>query len=128
MVVGAPLVTETAIQQGRAYIIGPLSTTVSGAEAVTPTALTLGQNYPNPFNPSTTIAFDLPQRGELQLEVFDVRGRVVRTLMSGVQTQGPHTVHWDGRDDNGRGVASGVYFYRLTTPSGTQTRKMHLVR
>lgn len=128
IVVGAYNTAAPYPAAGRAFIIGPLSTTVSGAANTTPTRLTLRQNYPNPFNPSTTIAFDMPAPGMTRVEIFDVQGRSMRTLIDREMGAGPHTVHWDGRDDDGHGLSSGVYFCRLTTPAGTETRKMNLVR
>jgi len=89
----------------------------------------LAQNVPNPFNPSTTIRFSLRQRSKVTLSVYDVRGRRVRTLVRGVRTAGvEHVVAWDGRDDAGAAVSSGVYFYRLVAGSFTQTRKMLLLK
>ncbi len=88
----------------------------------------LGQNYPNPFNPSTTIAFSLPQSGHVKLQVFDLRGRLVRTLLDETRPQGRQAVDWDGRDQRGSGVASGMYFYRLDAGKQTQQRRMMLLK
>jgi hypothetical protein len=88
----------------------------------------LAQNYPNPFNPSTTIAFSIKARGHVELNVYDVGGRLVRELANEVRTAGAHIVTWDGRDGNGSPVASGVYFYRLTSPGFSQTKKMVLLK
>jgi surface protein len=87
------------------------------------TEFALHQNYPNPFNPSTQIQFALPEATDVRLEVFNVTGQRVATLVNGVQTSGNHTVTFDARN-----LASGVYVYRLTTGSVVQTRKMVLVR
>ncbi len=89
---------------------------------------TLGQNYPNPFNPTTTITFRLGSVADVTLEVFDVRGALVRTLISGRRTAGPHRVDWNGVDNNGRIVASGVYYYRLRGGGDDVTRKMVLLK
>ncbi len=93
-----------------------------------PAALTLAGNHPNPFNPATTIEFAVPQTGEVELAVFDVAGRRVATLVRGVVTAGHHEVTWQGRDDRGGQVASGVYFCRLADGQNLQTRKMLLVK
>jgi hypothetical protein len=85
-------------------------------------------NVPNPFNPSTTIRFSLPQAQHVRLTVHDVRGALVRTLVSGAQTAGLHEVVWDGRSDDGKPVASGTYLYRIDTPLFQQSRKMVLVQ
>jgi hypothetical protein len=92
------------------------------------TALALLQNRPNPFNPSTRIVFELPAPASLSLRVFDLQGRLVRTLVSGPLPGGIHEVTWGGRDDAGRPVSSGVYYYRLEHPDRVETRKMILLR
>ncbi len=99
-------------------------------EAVTvpPRVLALMQNHPNPFNPSTTIEYSLPESGYVSLTVFDVSGRRVARLVDGKQEQGPHTVQWTGRDQNGRAVASGIYFYKLEFGKESLTRKMVFLR
>lgn len=94
----------------------------------TPTATSLEPNHPNPFNPATTIAYTLASSGHTRLTVFDTAGRRVRTLVDGTESGGAHSVLFDGRDDNGRGLASGVYFYRLEAPGATKTRKMVLLK
>jgi len=83
----------------------------------------LFQSRPNPFRSSTAIAFELPQAGPVRLRVFDLRGRLVKTLLDEVQTAGDHSVQWNGQDQDGHGVAPGVYFYRLDAPGFTTTRK-----
>ena len=87
----------------------------------------MSQNYPNPFNPQTTIQFSLPQAGEVQLDVYNLLGRHVTTIADGYHAAGTYTVVWDGRDYNGRNVASGVYFYRLVAPGVSASRKMVLL-
>jgi hypothetical protein len=91
-------------------------------------SISLEQNSPNPFNPSTTIYFRLAGRTPVSLEVFDLRGRLLRTLFSGELDQGRHGVYWDGSDSRGRKAASGVYFYRLRAGGQVLTRKMLLVK
>ena len=88
----------------------------------------LGQCYPNPFNPSTTIRFGLSERMHVRLQIYDVSGRLVRTLVDGMRSEGEHFERWDGADSAGRTVASGVYFYRLDAGSFTETKKMVLLR
>jgi len=88
----------------------------------------LSQNSPNPFHPRTSITYALGTPAEVRLEVFTVDGRRVRTLTSAFQGVGTKTVTWDGRDADGRMVASGVYFYRLRAGGRTFTRKMNLLR
>jgi hypothetical protein len=101
---------------------------VDGPGAGTPAAVLLDQNHPNPFNPTTRIAYRVPVAGAVSLQVFDARGRLVRTLVDGPQTAGEHVAVWNGRDDRGRTVASGVYTSVLQTPGGSAARKMSLVK
>ena len=93
-----------------------------------PSDFALLQNYPNPFNPSTTIEFRLPEASQVSLTIYNVLGQQVRALVAGVKPSGTHTIEWDGRDDNGSTVQSGMYFYRLQTPSYTDSRKMTLLK
>ena len=93
-----------------------------------PSAPSLSQNYPNPFNPTTTIAFSIAARGHVELNVYDVGGRLVRTLANEVRPAGAHRVTWDGRDANGEPVASGVYFCRLNAGVFSQTKKMVMLK
>jgi flagellar hook assembly protein FlgD len=88
----------------------------------------LDQNYPNPFNPQTTIAFSVRDRGVVSLKVYNVAGELVRTLASEEFTAGAHTKVWDGRNDAGQPVSSGVYFYKLVSNNFTQTKKMVLLK
>ena len=101
--------------------------TTTGANGQ-PSATVLHQNIPNPFNPTTLIRFELPESARVRLLVFDVQGRLVRTLVDGELQPGGQEIAWNGRDDDGRNVASGVYFYRLETPQTLVSRKMVLLR
>jgi hypothetical protein len=101
----------------------------TAADDATPaSAFTLRQNYPNPFNPRTTIRFTLPSKTRASLRVYDVSGRLVKTLVVGDLKSGPYAFDWDGTDNRGGRVASGVYFYRLKTNERSATRKMVLLR
>jgi hypothetical protein len=93
-----------------------------------PRHLALAQNHPNPFNPQTVIAFELPRAQPVQLRIYDLQGKLVRNLVQGLQPAGRHEVVWQGRDERGSEVASGLYFYRLTTEDGDQVRKMTLLK
>ncbi len=88
----------------------------------------LHQNVPNPFNPSTTISYELESAGQVDLQVFDLAGRLVRTLYSGSESAGPHEKVWMGRNRTGRTVATGVYFYRLRAGREVETRRMLLAK
>ena len=107
----------------------PVTTAVDQAADGIPRAFELDQNYPNPFNPSTTIHYSVRTGGRVDLTVYDVLGRRVRTLVTGWQATGSYRTGWSGDDDAGRPVAPGVYLYRLTTQgTARQTRRMVLVK
>ncbi len=91
-------------------------------------AVTTLSNYPNPFNPITTIQYELPSTQNVALAIYDVRGQLVRALDVGARAQGPHHVVWNGTDDRGNMVASGVYYLRLANAGETLTRKMVLLK
>ncbi len=93
-----------------------------------PAAIHLHPNAPNPFNPSTTIAFDVPEENDIEggfrLEVFDLRGSLVRTLVSSAPAPGTHRIVWNGRSDRGEPVPSGIYFCSLRWGEERVVRKM----
>jgi hypothetical protein len=93
-----------------------------------PQRCVLNQNYPNPFNASTRIRYRTPQEGQVTLEVFNILGQEVRCLVRADQPAGEHTVVWDGRDDDGRGLPSGIYFGRLQAGNFGKTVKMVYLR
>jgi hypothetical protein len=99
-----------------------------GGEDLLPSRYGLSQNYPNPFNPETTIEYQIPNISPVQMTVFNILGQQIRTLVDEVREAGQHRVIWDGRDESGRPVASGVYFCHLTAGSYRQTRKMTLLK
>jgi hypothetical protein len=88
----------------------------------------MSQNFPNPFNPTTTIAFGLRSKQHVTIKIFDVAGRLVKTLVNEVRDAGHYTVIWDGTNDISSSVASGVYFYKMNTKEFEQTKKMVLLR
>ncbi len=93
-----------------------------------PSSYALKQNYPNPFNPVTTIAFDIVEAGRVRIDIYDVSGRMVRTLLNESRDPGRHRIEWNGRDNSGSTVPSGIYFYRINAGEFTATRKMILLR
>ena len=93
-----------------------------------PTVLRLLPNAPNPFTTDTTIRFDLPEAGEVELNVYDSAGRRVRSLISDVRGEGEHRVRWDGRSDRGQAMPSGIYFYRFRAGQYIESRRMTLLR
>jgi len=88
----------------------------------------LKANYPNPFNPTTSIAFDLAKTQAISLKIYNVKGQLVRTLISGNQNAGRHQIQWNGKDEQNRNVSSGVYFYKLETKDYQSTRKMLMIK
>ena len=103
------------------------STMDAGSEDISPIEYHI-RAYPNPFNPSTTIRFDLPEAGEVELAVYNVRGQRVATLAKGMCDQGEHAIKWDGLDHRGTGVSSGVYLCRLTVGAQNKMLKMILMK
>ncbi len=97
-------------------------------EGTAPLTYILYQNYPNPFNPQTRIRFSLAQKNPATLIIYDILGREVRTLINGTMEAGAYEIMWDGNNQMGVAVASGMYIYRLQSGTFAQTRKMMLVR
>jgi FlgD Ig-like domain len=103
--------------------------TVGADPTITPAAVNLYQNYPNPFNPTTTIAYGLQEAGNVELEVYNVKGQKVKTLISEYQEAGHHTIQWNGEDAYGKTVSTGVYFYKIRSGGKyTSTRKMIMLK
>jgi Tol biopolymer transport system component len=116
---------------GNAVAASGLSAAGAGEESAKPVAplqAVLGDNYPNPFNAQTLIQYQLPEAQAVNLEIYDLLGRKVRTLVSGGQGAGVYLVVWDGLDETGNAVASGIYLYRLETGVAVQVRRMTLLR
>jgi M6 family metalloprotease-like protein len=107
---------------------GEESTAVGGRSRNEPTLFSLARNYPNPFNSSTMIPFQLSQETRVKLMIYNTAGQRVKTLINGTRPVGQHRTIWDGKDDAGRSVGSGVYFYRLSADTQTQTKRMAVVR
>jgi hypothetical protein len=93
-----------------------------------PYVFALGQNYPNPFNPTTRIEYTIPKAGQVSLQVFDILGRKVATLVNDVRHAGTHRIQWHGTNDRGMSVASGVYIYQLSSGGLQKVQKMMLMR
>jgi hypothetical protein len=101
---------------------------VTGSDSTTPRVFALHQNSPNPFNPSTVIRFDLPRASLVKLEIFDVNGRCVTTLLDETLDTGRHSVSWNGRSERGHPLSSGLYFYSLKAADFSENRKMLLLK
>jgi len=100
----------------------------TGSTVTIPTVYALAQNYPNPFNPSTTVAYSIKTAGEVELSVYNILGQQVRQLVNEYQDAGNYSAYWDGRDNSGGDVASGVYFYRIASGDFSDIKKMVLMK
>ena len=105
-----------------------LSTDNDGDIAYTPKEFALNQNYPNPFNPTTEISFSMEQTADVSLTVFNMLGQSVRVLENASLEAGTHSYKWDGRDELGQSVSTGVYLYTLTDGTKSITKKMALMK
>ncbi|MBU0983518.1 MAG: T9SS type A sorting domain-containing protein [candidate division Zixibacteria bacterium] len=111
------------------FRIYDVATDVDGDRPNLPDHFALNQNYPNPFNPTTTILLDIPTKATVTVEVFNVLGQQVKTLLNAdLAPQANYRVNWDGTDNSGSQVASGIYFYRMSAGDFVQTKKMMLLK
>ena len=107
------------------------SLTISKDELLTafiPSVTRLAGNYPNPFNPSTTIKYDLAADSQIRLDIFNIKGQHITSLVNEYQTAGEYKVQWQGISDNKTSVPSGIYFYKLSAEGITDTRKMIMLK
>ena len=107
-----------------AIIVGTLA--IDGADI--PEVFALHQNYPNPFNPITTLRYDLPEHSYVNVTVYDMLGREIRTLVNTTQDAGFKSVIWDATNDYGKPVSAGVYLYKIQAGEFVQTKKMVLLK
>lgn len=115
--------------EGVSGLLGvPICLTVTSGDTLPAFSVSLDGNYPNPFNPETNISFSLPQAMDVQLVVYNVLGQKIATLVDREMIAGTHIVTWNGTSETGQPVASGIYFYRLTTSTAVETRKMLLLK
>jgi len=124
---------QTVVNEG--VVITENQTTISNfilpvfnEDEVQITQTLLKSNYPNPFNPETTIAFDVKGTQQVRIEIYNTKGQLIRTLVDEVKSQGHHSVIWNGRDDHGNSVASGIYHYRMRAGSYKANRRMMLLK
>lgn len=118
--------TTGAIQDG-SYGINQITTPTSVRIETRPEVYALANNFPNPFNPETTIKYQLPEAGEVTLEIYNMLGQVVNTLVSEYQTAGRYVYQWDATNSNGQSLSSGVYFYRINAGGEFQSIKKMLL-
>ncbi len=126
--------TPSNITNDGLFVVKPTGVEDDPSSSLIPSSYSLSQNYPNPFNSTTLIGYAIPDRDRegrphrTTLWVYNILGQVVRTLVDGQQEAGYHSVRWESRDQAGREVASGIYFYRIKAGDFTVTRKMVLMR
>jgi len=125
----APWIPGVPVAGMEVEIVSPLPLSVPSSNRAPPEEYELSPNYPNPFNPETTIDYIVAESGIVRLSIYTLTGQRIRTLVNDEERHtGFYSVTWDGRDDSGRDVASGVYLYQLDAGSFTRTRRMVLVR
>lgn len=115
--------TEIEPSSRTLYTYSEVTSNPDGATPLRPTSLSV---FPNPFNPNTTIAFDLPKAEKVEIAVFNLKGQKVRTLLNDNKSAGKHQVNWDGKDDSGHPLSSGIYFLKLNAGQETNTKKLIL--
>ena len=103
-------------------------TAVNQSNGEFPTSFRIKQNYPNPFNPSTTIEYQIAKQGNVEVSIYDINGRLVKTVQNGTQYSGSYSVVWDSKDENNRTVSSGTYFYQVKSEGVQLVKKMLLVK
>ena len=112
---------------GNADIVIAVTSTDENSNLL-PQRTALSQNYPNPFNAHTTISFNLQSTENVELSIYNVVGQKIVTLQNSPMNAGEHSVIWDGRDNKGNEVASGIYFYRLSAGNLTETKRMTFLK
>jgi subtilisin family serine protease len=122
----AEWILDPAIKVGNFNI--PTIVTDNQEQALIPQKFALLQNYPNPFNPSTTMSFALPKRERVKIKIYDILGREIRTLVNKTMQAGIKKVEWDGRDNKGNPVPTGIYFYKLEAGDFTDIKKMLMIK
>jgi hypothetical protein len=110
------------------YMYDPDTTAIGDIDDKLPSAYKLSQNYPNPFNPVTNITYNLPKSGKVELIIYNILGEKVRVLVNENQNTGSYKLTWNGKDDFGRMLSSGIYFYRLKAEQFTSVKKMILMK
>lgn len=122
----APIIRNHIMMDVFSWMQDDCNENITGSEV--PHAYRLAQNYPNPFNPSTTIQYSVREKERVAIRIYDVAGRLVRTLVDERHDPGSYSVRWNGRNNNAGEVGSGVYFYEMKSGNFRKTRKMVVLR
>jgi len=109
-------------------VTGSPTTDVKDVSPEIPVSFKTARNYPNPFNPATSIVFNLPENGHVRISVYNLSGRLVRELVNEPRSAGPQQIKWNGQDDRGQDVASGIYTYKIEFGEQVIVKKMTLLR
>ena len=109
-------------------MIFDLSNLAISNESIIPAVFALRQNYPNPFNPVTTIAYDIPEISPVQVEIYNIMGQQIKTLVHEVHQPGYYRVVWNGTNNRGMAVPSGMYFYQIKASTFTNVKKLILMK
>ena len=127
---GGKLITANCVTGEYSWESVPfgLTTNIDGSKQAVADVFQLEQNYPNPFNPTTAIRYSLSQDAHVNLSIFDITGKRIKTLVNGRQSVGMYSFNWNGDNDFGNKVAAGTYFYRLLTNNFSETKSMVLVK
>ena len=125
--IGAPWNDGTANTAGHVRVYS-LAELFIDSQQLLPDKFTLDQNYPNPFNPITTLRYELPENGLVNITIYDMVGRQVKTLVNQRQDAGYRSVVWDATNDNGKPVSAGIYLYQIQAGGNMQTKKMVLLK
>ena len=131
-IIGEELEIAAAFQYTSNLLSFSLPKIITDAEeysrALQPQGHSLSQNYPNPFNPETTIQYNIPIRSHVTIEVYNILGQKIRTLVDELKSVGDFQTTWDGNDSNGVKVSTGIYFYRFRAGDFTETKKMIILK
>ena len=131
---GPSLVSVSNISESGVTMYADLHVSLSSGgvqdppETQLPSSIDLAQNYPNPFNPETNISYAITGSGHVRMEIFDILGRHVKTLVDEYLADASGQIAWDATDESGQTAASGLYFYRLSVDDHSQTKRMVLLR
>ena len=120
--------TDSLFKAAINWVLAPPTNVDAKNEIIKPAEFTLRSNYPNPFNPSTLIEFDLRNTQDIELEIYNIAGKKVRSLISAELAGGKHSVIWDGTDQRGELLPSGIYYYSLSSNYGKDVKKMTLLK
>ena len=113
---------------GLYYVSDELTTKNEDDTEIIPITYLLHQNYPNPFNPITSLRYDLPEDGVVNITIYDIMGRIVKTLVNDSQTAGYKSIQWNAANDRNESVSAGLYLYTIQAGEFRQTKKMVLLK